>query len=239
MCADPLGPVFAARRGHGRSHRGENSVRDRWCRITNRPVAVVDRVLVLIFTRSDKQEARARIVRSQHPRLARRVAGRLHHDVLDVARAPRGQVEALVVILTKTSTSSLCAAPQHGAAKVLKLPLLLLVFCNGSQKERPIVRCPDDRTCPLDLARQRLAGLKILDAQRVLAKALGVGRVCQPAPVVRDVRIADRKKRMPLRELISVQHHFFDCARIRSRGPTELSAVDAILQLPSPPPVRV
>ena len=110
----------------------------------------------------------------------------------------------------------------------LELPLLLLVL--DGVKERPIVRGPHHRAHALHLARQRLAGLKILDAQRVLAKARGVGRVSQPAAVVGDVGVADGKKRMPLRQLISVQHHFFGRIGVRARGSTALAAIDAVLQ---------
>ncbi len=57
-----------------------------------------------------------RIVRAQHPRLARRVAGRLHHDVLAVARAPSAEVEALVVILIRPARLR-CAPRRARVAK--------------------------------------------------------------------------------------------------------------------------
>ena len=118
-------------------------------------------------------------------------------------------------------------AAQQCAPK-LKLPLLLLVL--HGIKQRAIVCRPHDGAGPLHFTGQRFARLQVLDAQRVLAEALGVGGVGQPAAVVGNVGVADREKRMALGQLIAVQQHFFRRIGIRPRRRSALAAVDGVLQ---------
>jgi len=71
--------------------------------------------------------------------------------------------------------------------------------------------------------------------QGVLAKALGVGCISQPAAIIRNIGVANRKKRLSLRELISIKQHLFrrvPFCRIAARSgrPAPLAAVDPILQ---------
>ena len=148
------------------------------------------------------------------------------HDVLAVARPPGGKVEALIVILIDQRVIIMRRSQQMPPQ--LELPLLLLVFYGV--EERAIVRCPDHRPDALHLARQSLAGFKILDVQRVLAKSLGVGCVGQPAAIVRNVGVANGKKCMPSRKLVPIEHHFFSGPGVRSSRPATLAAMDAVLQ---------
>ena len=96
--SDPLRPVLAIWRGNRR--RDQPEIPSAIVGADEpQPVAVVDRVFVLILARRDQREAACRFVRTQHPRLARRVAARLNHNVLAISRPSDSHVEALVVIL--------------------------------------------------------------------------------------------------------------------------------------------
>ena len=219
-----LRPMFALRRLHRRGHQpkippaivGADEPQ---------PVAMVERVLVLIFARGNDAECAGGVVRLENPRLAGGVAGRLDHDKFAVASAPGGNVEALVVFLVNQHFTGglLNAIPPQPV-----LPLLLLVL--HGVKQCPIIRGPHHGTNALHLIRKRLAGFEILDAQRVLAKARGVGGVGQPAPVVGNVGVADREKRVALRQLVSVEHNFFGRIGVGPGRPTALAAEDAVLQ---------
>ena len=144
-----LGPVLAAWRGHGRGHQPKVA-----SAIVGpdkpQPIAVVDRVLMLILARRNQREVPSRLVRSQHPRLAGRMAGRLHDDVLAVSGPTRRQVESFIVVLIDQHVVRVRRA-KHVPPQ-LELPLLLLVL-NGVKK-RAIVRRPDHRPHALDLAWQ-------------------------------------------------------------------------------------
>ena len=68
-----------------------------------------------------------------------------------------------------------------------------------------VVGSPDDGADALDLAGQGFAGVEILDMQRVLAEAGGVGGVGQPAAVVGDVGVADGEEGVALGQLVAVE----------------------------------
>ena len=98
--------------------------------------------------------------------------------------------------------------PQRVAPELV-LALLLLVL--DGVEEGAIVGGPDDGADALDFAGERLAGFQILDVQRVLAEAGGVGGVGQPAAVVGDVGCADGEEGVALGELVAVEDDLLGC----------------------------
>ena len=74
-----------------------------------------------------------------------------------------------------------------------------------------IVGGPDDGADALHFAWEGFAGGQVLDVQRVLAEAGGVGGVGQPAAVVGDVGVADGEEGVALGQLVAVQDHLLGC----------------------------
>ncbi len=201
---DELGPVFAARRGYRRSDQAEVAPA-----IVGadepQAVAMVDGVFVLVLARDDEREGAFGLGGGEDARFGGDVAGRFEHDEFAVAGAARGQVEALVVVLIDEHVGGVRRA--EGVAPELVLALLLLVL--DGVEEGAVVGGPDDGADALDLAGERFAGGKILDVQRVLAEAGGVGGVGQPAAVVGNVGGADGEEGVALGELVAVEDDLF------------------------------
>ena len=101
-------------------------------------------------------------------------------------------------------------------APELELALLLFVF--DGVEERGIVGGPGDGADALDFAGEGFAGFEILDVQRVLAEAGGVGGVGEPAAVVGDVGGADGEEGVALGELVAVEDDFFGILREPADG---------------------
>ena len=59
-------------------------------------------------------------------------------------------------------------------------------------------------------AGQGLAGFEVLDVERVLAEAGGVGGVGEPAAVVGDVGGADGEEGVAFGQLVAVEEDFFE-----------------------------
>src|SRR5208282_3380234 len=91
----------------------------------------------------------------------------------------------------------------------IQLELALLFLILDGIEQRPIVGRPCYRADAFHCPWKRLAGFKVFDVQSVLAKPGRVGGVCQPAAVVGYVRCADRKERMALCQLVSVEKDLF------------------------------
>ena len=221
---NPFRPVFAPWRIYRRCHQpavfplvvGADKPQ---------PIAVVDGILLIVYALGNRLELARRLVGCYKAALGSDVAACLKHNVFAVARAPHAQVEALIVFLVN----------QRGfrqllpiRAEQLVLPLLLLVFHGIEQ--RAVIRGPHHRSHPLHFALQRLACLQIFYSQRVLPEAGQVSRIRQPAPVVADVGVADRKKCMPLAEHISVQQYLFRRVCVRPGFAAAFAAVDSVLQ---------
>src|SRR5580700_7413302 len=120
-----FGPMFANGSGHRSSHQPK--VASLVIRPDEpQPVAMVHRVLVLILARTDDPEFTRRLVSRQNASLIRRVAARLHNDVLPVPSSPCAKVEPLVVILVDQHV--LVVLLRAIVPPQLKLPLLLLVL---------------------------------------------------------------------------------------------------------------
>ena len=66
--------------------------------------------------------------------------------------------------------------------------------------------------------------------QSVLAKPCRVGGVCQPAAVVGYVRCADRKERVTLCQLVSVENDLFRCIWRWASCAAGFSAMNRVLQ---------
>jgi len=221
---NPLRPMLASRRRRGRGHQPEIP-----------PVivgadepqsmAMIDGILVFVLTRADQCKRAFRLIGRQHPRFRCNMAGGLHHNELAVARAPRAQIEALIVFLIDQHVVRVRRAAD--VPEELKLPLLFLVL--DGVKERAAVRRPHDGADAFDLFGQRLTGFQIFDVQRVLAEAGRVGGVSQPAAIAGNVCCANRKKGLSLGQQIAVQNHLLRGV-LRCIRRTMRAAVYGVLQ---------
>ena len=104
---------------------------------------------------------------------------------------------------------------------------LLFLVLDGVEESR-VIGSPDDGADAFHLARQYFVEEQILDVQRVLAEAGGVGGIGEPAGVVGNVGVADGKEWMPLGQLVAVEDYLL--RRILGRiGLAMGSAVDCVL----------
>jgi hypothetical protein len=200
---------------------------------------MIDGIFVVVFARADERECAVGLVGGQHPRFGRGVAGRFQYQEFAVAGAAGAQIEALVVVLADDDIGGVRRA--QGMAQQLVLALLHLVF-NGVEEGAvghpidgdlsmgtPVVSGPHDGAHTLDFTGQRLAGFEILDVERVLAEAGGVGRVGEPSRVVGDVGGADRKEGLALGEQVAVENDVLLRIDGGSGNSAALAAVDGVL----------
>ena len=166
---------------------------------------MVDGVFLLVLTRTDERKCAFGLGGREHTRFSGDMAGRLQHNEFAITRAPRAQIEALIILLKNQHIGSVRRAERVPP----KLVLALLLRVLDGIKQGPIVGGPDKGACALDRARKRLAGFQILYAQRVLAKAGGVSGVGQPAAVAGNVSGADGEEGVTLGQLIAVEDDLF------------------------------
>src|SRR5262249_2651834 len=113
-------------------------------------------------------------------------------------------------------------------------------------EQRLVVRCPGDGADAVQRPGagwigECLSGLKVLDAERVLAKSGEVGGVGKPAPVIRDVVRSDREEGLPFCELIAIEDDLFGTLRrgLRSALATEDGVLLALLGAYVVPPIAL
>jgi len=111
-----------------------------------------------------------------------------------------------------------------------KLVLALLFLVLDGIEKGSLVGGPDHGASALNLAGQGLARLQVLDVQRVLAKALGVGGVGQPAAVFCNVGGADGEKRVVFGQQVAVQNDLFGRARLGTVIRAAAPAMNGVLK---------
>ncbi len=124
---------------------------------------MVNVILVVVFTGRDKGKCGQGFAGGEKPALGGDVAGGFEDDVLAVAGASGGEIEALVVVLKNQHVGGVGRA--EGVAPELELALLLFVF-DGVEKGgidhpidedlsmgAPVVGGPGDGANALDLFR--------------------------------------------------------------------------------------
>lgn len=138
MC-DAFHPVFTSPRIYRRSYETEVAAAIVGA---NEPkaVAVVDGILVLVFTGTNELELAEGIVGGEDPGFGCDVTCRFEDKKFSVASAAGANVEALVVVLVDEFVVRVKGAA--GVAPELELALLFLVF-NGVE-ERLIIGCLDN-----------------------------------------------------------------------------------------------
>ena len=189
------------------------------------PVAVVGIIFDVLAPRHQQPGLCIRFRSPQQTRFAGSVASALDHDILAVARAARAQIEPFVGLFQHQHVVR-HRRPQPMPVQ-LELPLLHLIL--DRIKQCPVVGRPHDRPHAFPRFRQELACPQVLDMQRVLPEACGVGRIGQQAAVVGDVHAAQGHKVVPRRERFHIEDHLL--RRSRKRFPrAALAAVHRVLR---------
>jgi hypothetical protein len=180
---------------------------------------VVHVVLVVLLAGADQAQGRRRLVGRDPAPLARGVGGDADEEDRLAARAAGEDPEHLVLLLIEENVGRGVASE-----RVAVEPVRALGRVRDRVEERLVVGRPGRRARARDLFREELAGRKVLDAQRVVAKPRVVGRVGEQVPVVADVAHGDGHELFALREGVHVEVDLF-----RRLDAALLSAIDRVL----------